>query len=154
VAFASLASNLGDGAPDRKSGIFVRDLRPVAAWSNDGAGYPGSAGVPTFTSRSEPVLGTKLTLDVSNSYGDYTVGVLFVGLEPTTVHSAWGGDLLVVPVITQLVGLSPWGASVVGDVPDDEALDGLGVDLQAFELDPGAAKGVSFTPGLQLILGR
>jgi hypothetical protein len=32
-------------------------------------------------------------------------------------------------------------------------LCGFTVDLQAIEADPGAAKGVSFTPGLELLLG-
>lgn len=31
---------------------------------------------------------------------------------------------------------------------------GFIVDLQALELEPGAAKGVSFTQGLELTLGR
>jgi hypothetical protein len=154
VAFESWATNLGAAHPYGMPGVFVRDRGPISTWSNYGAGYPGTAGVPTFTARTDPVVGTSLTLDLSNSHSDYTVGVLFVGFRPTTVHSTWGGDLLVDPVITTLLGISPWGTSVIGDIPDDDALAGLEVDLQAFEVDPGAAKGVSFTPGLQLILGH
>jgi hypothetical protein len=40
-----------------------------------------------------------------------------------------------------------------GELPSDVTLLGATVDLQAFESDPGAAKGVSFTPGLELVLG-
>ena len=72
----------------------------------------------------------------------------------TTLRTAWGGDLLVVPLVTQLVGLSPGGASLFGDVPDDESLGGRSVVLQVLEADPGAAKGVSFTPGLEMVPGR
>ncbi len=35
-----------------------------------------------------------------------------------------------------------------------EALCGLRIYVQALQVDPGAAKGVSFTPGLDLLLGR
>jgi len=35
----------------------------------------------------------------------------------------------------------------------DFALIGSTLNLQALENDPGAAKGVSFTPGLELVLG-
>jgi hypothetical protein len=38
-------------------------------------------------------------------------------------------------------------------IPNDFALLGVTVDLQALEADPGAAKGVSFTAGLELTLG-
>ena len=59
-----------------------------------------------------------------------------------------------VPVITLVVGLGPSGTSFTGDIPNDGTLCGFAVDLQAIESDPGAAKGVSFTPGLELVLGR
>jgi len=48
----------------------------------------------------------------------------------------------------------PWGSSFTGDLPLDAKLYGITIDLQVIERDPGAAKGVSFTPGLELVLGR
>jgi hypothetical protein len=41
-----------------------------------------------------------------------------------------------------------------GAIPNDEALAGLVVDMQALEHDLGAVRGVSFTAGLELTLGH
>ena len=40
-----------------------------------------------------------------------------------------------------------------GDIPDDGGLAGVTLDLQALEADPGATEGVSFTAGLELVMG-
>jgi hypothetical protein len=37
--------------------------------------------------------------------------------------------------------------------PNDPALLGVASDLQAIEADPGATRGVSFTAGLELVIG-
>jgi Tol biopolymer transport system component len=154
VAFYSYATNLVPGDSNRLEDVFVHERGPYdATWSNFGAGFPGTGDVPSFMSRIDPVIGTTITLDLGNSWGEYTVGALFVGFEKTTLPTSWGGDLLVVPVIMQLVGLSPWGTSLVGDIPHDESLRGCAIELQVIEVDPGAAKGVSFTRGLELMIG-
>jgi len=155
VAFESYSSNLVAGDTNDDNDVFVHDRGPLpAVRSNYGSGLAGTNGVASFTALADPVLGTTFTLDLANSYDDYTVGALFFGFEQAALHSSWEGDLLVVPFTTLLVGLSPWGASIIGDIPDDEFLAGLELDLQVFELDPGAVKGVSMTQGLQLILGH
>jgi len=125
-----------------------------ASWSNYGSGYPGTNGVPSFTSQQNPVIGTTITLDVGNSYGQPTVGLLFIGFQQAKLHSNWGGDLLVLPTIVITTSFSYGDNSFTGDLPNDWKLCGFAVDLQAIEGDPGAAKGVSFTPGLELVLGR
>jgi hypothetical protein len=155
VTFFSDAENLTADDANRFSDVFVHELGAFpGTWSNYGLGFPGTQGVPSFAARSNPLLGTRVTLDLANSWGGYTVGALIVGFERTTLPSSWGGDLLVVPAITQLVGLSPWGATLFGDLPDDDTLIGVVIDLQTFESDAGAAKGISSTPGLELALGR
>jgi hypothetical protein len=155
VAFFSGAGNLVADDANHVFDVFVNELGALpGTWLNYGRGLAGTQGVPSFAARSDPVLGTTVTLDLANSFDDYTVGALFLGFERTTLPSSWGGDLLVVPVITQLVGLSPWGATLFGDLPDDDTLIGVVFDLQTLESDPGAAKGVSFTRGLELVLGR
>ena len=63
------------------------------------------------------------------------------------------GRLLVGIVTLQLVALDLRGATLTAPVPPDEALCGLEWDLQALLADPGASKGVAFTPGLELIVG-
>jgi Tol biopolymer transport system component len=154
AVFTSQATNLVENDTNLTFDVFVSGTYPPANWSNFGAGFPGTNGVASFTSQANPVIGTSLTVDVGNSLGDYTVGALFIGFEQAALHSTWGGDLLVEPVITQLIGLTPWGASLLGEIPNDESLCGCVLELQAIEADPGASKGVSFTPGLELVLGH
>jgi len=155
VAFESDATNLVDDDTNGTVDAFVHERCILdASWSNYGSGFPGTNGVPAFTAQSNPVLGVSLTLDLANSYGKFTAGLLFIGFQQTTIHSGWGGDLLVVPVITTPIGIPAGGSSFTGTIPDDEALCGFEIDLQAIEADPGAAKGVSFSQGLELILGR
>jgi hypothetical protein len=131
----------------------VRDRRSAfAIWWNYGAGFPGTTGVPAFTPRSEPVIGTTVTLDLANSYGRATAGLLFLGFEQTRMRTG-SGDLLLVPSITQFIGLAPAGTSFSGSLPNDMAWIGFFIDLQAIEFDPGAVRGVSFTQGLELVFG-
>jgi hypothetical protein len=153
VAFASRASDLvgsdGNGAWD----VFARDRCVVhASWTNYGAGFPGTQGVPSFTAQSNPVLGTTLSCDLANSSGVPTPAALFVGFQRTQI--AWrGGDLLVLPTLVVPFVLPAAGTSFVAGLPTDFRLGGLILDLQAAELDSGAAKGISSTPGLELVLG-
>ena len=103
-----------------------------------------------------PVGRTTAPVDPSTGFdsGTFTVGLLFIGFQQTSIHSKLGGDLLVLPAITTVVGLPPSGMSLMGAIPNDGALCGLEIDLQAMEADAGAAKGVSFTQGLELVLGH
>ena len=155
IAFSSDATNLVAADTNGCTDIFVHaKCLTLASWSNYGSGFPGTNGIPTFTSQQNPVLGTTITLDLTNSYAQPTAGVIFVGFQRTSLHSNWGGELLVVPALTLFTTFSYGGNSYTGDIPDDDSLCGTTVDLQAIELDPGAAKGVSFTAGLELLLGR
>jgi len=155
VAFNSFASNLVSRDKNGHCDAFVHERCSMpASWQNYGVGLPGTNGVPGFSARSNPMLGSALSLDVTNSYGIATTGLLFVGLQQASLHSALGGDLLVVPLFTNFIAIPSTGLTLVGNLPGDPALCGTPVDLQAWEADPGAAKGVSFTPGLELVLGH
>ena len=155
VAFESTATNLVAGDTNGDDDAFVHERCSIdASWSNYGAGFPGTNGVPTFTAQSNPGLGTTLTLDLGNSSGNATTALLLLGFQRTSIHSRWGGELLVVPALTLLVALPASGASFNGNIPNDDALCGFTLDLQAFESDPGAARSVSFTQGLELVLGH
>jgi Tol biopolymer transport system component len=154
VAFTSDASNLVSNDGNGSGDVFVRARLWIdAAWSNYGAGLAGTNGVPAFTSRAAPLLGTSVTLDLENSSGIATTAVLFIGFDRATLPSVWGGVLLVAPFITDVVALQSSTTSFTGDLPPDESLLGVTVDLQAIEADAGAVRGVSFTPGLELLLG-
>jgi Tol biopolymer transport system component len=154
VSFTSAAADLVSGDGNGSDDVFVHARRWVdAAWTNYGSGFAGSLGVPDFTARSAPILGTSVTLDLENSSGADATALLFVGFDRGDVPSVWGGELLVVPVLANVVALPPGTTSFTGTLPSDEVLLGEVVDLQAIESDPGAAKGVSFTQGLELLLG-
>jgi hypothetical protein len=155
VAFHSFATNLVPNDTNNFVDVFVHERCSVDAnWSNYGNGYPGTLGVPGLSPLSNPVLGAPLTIALDNSSGVSAVALLFIGFQQTTIPSSWGGDLVVVPFITIVIGLPPGTTPFVGDLPNDDDLCGFVLDLQAIEGDPGATKGVSFTPGLELVLGR
>jgi hypothetical protein len=152
-ADAGVAANVIDKSKQFYNSYAIAVFRPRANWSNYGTGFLGSNGVPAFTSQANPVLGTTVTVDLANSYGQPTIGLLFAGFQQANLHTAWGGDLLVVPSITFPITFSYGFNSFAGALPDDPLLAGTKLDLQAIEADPGAAKGVSFTQGLELVLG-
>jgi hypothetical protein len=155
IAFNSLASNLVDGDTNGTKDAFVVERCAVdAAWSNYGDGFPGTFGVPALTSSSLPVLGTTVSVDLANSCGQWTYALLFEGFERASIHSNLGGDLLLIPTFTTVVGLPPWGASYSADLPTNGVFCGMTIDVQAIESDPGAAHGASFTEGLELLLGH
>ena len=110
--------------------------------------------MPALTSAGDPILGTSFSVDLANSYGQWTFALFFEGFERATIHSGLGGDLLLIPTFTSVVGLPPWGASLFADLPTNGVFCGLTIDLQAIESDPGAAHGASFTQGLELLLGH
>jgi Tol biopolymer transport system component len=159
VGFNSEATNLVTADTNGTDDVFVRDRLapppPSAAWSNYGAGYPGTLGVPGFTARSNPTLGASITLDIGNSQGRWAVGFLFAGLAQASIPTSAGGTLLVGQQILWLpVALMPFDMPVPGVVPSDPSLCGVAVFLQTLELDAGAPYGLSFTPGLELDLGH
>lgn len=149
TASADAVANDQNGVVD----VFVRERPGIASWSNYGVGFPGTNGVPSFTSGADPVLGSTLTVDVANSYGKPTVGVLLLGLQRVALDLGSGGQLLVLPVVAAVCSFSFGFDSFSGTIPADPALNGVALDLQVLEADPGAAKGVSATAGLELVLG-
>lgn len=152
AAFSSQATNLVSGDTNGFTDVFVRDDR-IANWTNYGSGFPGTNGVPSLTSNSNPVIGTTMSIDVDNSWQQPTAGLLFAGVQRADIHSSWGGDLLVAPILTVPISFSYGHDQFDWSIPLDFALLGVVIDLQAIEADPGAVKAVSFTPGLELVVG-
>jgi sugar lactone lactonase YvrE len=133
--------------------IAIAVIPRLANWSNYGSGLSGTNGVPFFTSQQDPVLGTTITIDVGNSRGQPTSGILVLGFQRASLHTGLGGDLLLIPALLVPISFSYGSDSFSGTLPNDPALFGFEIDLQAVEADPGAVKGVSFTQGLSLLLG-
>jgi hypothetical protein len=125
----------------------------AASWSNYGTGWAGTNGIPTITAEENPVVGQPIDIDVSNSLGATTPGYLAVGLATTSIHLKHSGTLLVDAFEWIVLTIDPSGITISDTLPDDPTLYGVDVYLQAIELDAGASKGLSFTPGLDLLLG-
>jgi hypothetical protein len=81
------------------------------------------------------------------------MATIFIGLLEADEPTPYAGHLLVVPRKILPHPVPAPGLAFDGALPCDGALCGLSVYLQAVEVDPGASKGISFTPGLRLILG-
>ena len=156
VAFSSSADNLVLGDGNFVMDVFARDravIPPVASWVNYGSGFPGLIGIPTLTASANPVFGTNISLDASNSSGSPTLCLFMLGIAPDSVLTNRGGTLLVDISLVLPLQMDAIGVSVSSIVPQDLVLYGIHVYAQAIMLDAGASRGFSFTPGLDLTLG-
>jgi hypothetical protein len=156
VAFVADSGNLVVGDGNAKLDVFVHDRAVVpraASWSSYGSGFLGTSFVPSITPSADPAFGASLTLDVSNSFGSPTFGLLFVGASPASIPTKKGGTLLVQWAAIFGVPFGNGGVSLPVTVPFDLALCGVDAYLQIVEADPGAQFGFSFSPGLDLALG-
>jgi Tol biopolymer transport system component len=156
VAFESYAYDLVGGDTNASWDVFVCDRSipwPVASWSNYGAGFPGTLGIPGLTSNADPQYGATITIAVDNSLGADTVALLLPGLARASIPTSAGGTILVSPLLFVPVSLPAAGLDADYTVPHDPAFCGFVVDLQALEIDAGAAHGLSFTAGLELLFG-
>lgn len=125
----------------------------AASWWTYGSGWPGTGGVPALTLSDAPVLGATVTLEVANSSGTGVAGLLFVGLQSANLITNKGGTLLVLSAFEFPLTLPASGLSLPVAIPTLPALCGLTAFAQVLQADPGASKGVSFTPGLGLMFG-
>jgi hypothetical protein len=122
-------------------------------WNNYGPGWPGTLGIPTFTASANPAICTTITLDLSNSLGSYTPAAIMIGLAASYTPTMYGGILLVSPGWILTLQLPGNGFPFLATLPCNVSLCGLAIFMQALEVDPGASRGISFSQGLQLILG-
>lgn len=157
VAFESRAGNLVAGDDGASVDAFVHDLSvpdPAASWSNYGTGFPGTLGVPGLIATTAPALGSTLDVDIDNSLGTWTIGFLLAGPSRASIPTRSGGTILVdFSTIAPLV-VPPAGSTISADIPIDVIwLIGTTFDVQVVEIDAGAAHGLSFTPGLELLFG-
>jgi Tol biopolymer transport system component len=155
VAFESVATTLVQGDTNAVPDIFSHELcLSPATWSNYGSGWPGTNGVPAFTCSKPPQFGAFVIVQADNSSGVATTGMLFLGFQRANITTTKGGDLLVVPALVAPVAIPTTAFKAWGTIPDNDAFCGVVCDLQVLELDPGASQGVSFTAGLELVIGR
>jgi len=152
VAFDSGADDLiasdTNGVPD----VFLVN-HGAAARVAYGSGWAGSLGTPALTASADPILGTSISVDATNSLGAATVGLLILGGYPIDEPTGLGGSLLAAPEFLVPMSIPVTGSSQLGTLPVDPVWSGIELFLQVLEVDAGASHGVSFTPGLELILG-
>jgi Tol biopolymer transport system component len=157
--FIAFDSDAWDLADEQFGGdmIYLRDRTiswPMASATTYGDGWAGTLGIPALTSNVPPQYGATIDLSFDNSAGFWNVGFLLLGMQQAELPTAKDGTLLVAIADIIPLALNPAGTIVQGAIPFDAAFCGFEIDLQGIELDPGASKGVAFTPGLQLLIGR
>jgi Tol biopolymer transport system component len=154
AAFGTVSSGFWPGDDDGDDDVFIRTSSDVLAeWTSYGSGFGGRFGIPALDLSAPPRRGATFDLGIGNSSGLYTSAFLFAGLASTSLPTSLGGTLLVVPIATLPLPLSPYTNEFPMTVPWGSKLPGVHVYLQALELDPWAERGVSFTPGLDLTIG-
>lgn len=153
VAFQSWATNLVQGGASGSQIYFRERSIAAAAWQNYGSGHPGSHGVPSLISADDPRPNNVATLLFDNSSGQWSFGLLLIGLDDADLPTSWGGSLLVTPSWTQSLALPPYGMALSDEIPADEALVGISCFVQGLQIDPGASDGVAFSAGLELVIG-
>jgi len=152
--FGSPTDVAEEGDANGHADVFVHELAPTPATSSHyGSGFPGELGIPTLTVAADPVLGQPIDVTIGSSSPQWILGFLALGVTPIEVRGSWGGDLLVAPLTLIPVPVTPFGYTLHAQVPYDAAFWNFSAVLQCLELDPGAAKGVSSTDGLELDFG-
>lgn len=125
-----------------------------ASWNNYGSGVAGTSGVPSFTASANPVHGASITVNASNSLGSATTGLLIIGFAADSTPFL-GGTLLATQNVLASLPIPAAGLALPVTVPSaSQVCTGTPIYAQILERDGGAPFGVSFSPGLRLIVGR
>ena len=154
--FQSRSDNLVPNDHNNSDDAFVldEDLLVRAAATNYGSGLPGTFGIPALDAPQPLVFGTTATLDLGNSYGHWTVALLLGGASVDSVPLK-GGTLLVGEIFDiELLPIAPTGSTLDIEVPYDPTLYAVDIYAQLLVFDPGAVRGLAFSPGLDLLIGR
>lgn len=132
-----------------KSGSF-----DIGGWGNWGVGFPGAAGTPVLNASGNMAVCQQNMILLSNSSGGASAlpGLFFVSNTVVDLQTGYGGKLLVVPMVVIPVTVPAAGLFMPFEVCDTFLVNQQ-FRLQAVELDPGAAKGVSFSPGMWITFG-
>ena len=134
---------------------------PLGTWEKYGNGLAGSGGfVPDLSGEGVPNIGSDVRVQVADGLGGAFTKLL-IGTARLSVPFA-GGELLVAPpwifvdfVLDGQVDVAGDGSKLLeGEIPDDPALTGTPIDLQALIFDAGAVQGISLTQGLEMVIGQ
>ena len=128
----------------------------IASWSNYGAGFPGTAGVPVLGASAAPMLGSLFQIEMTSVAPQQELAVLAFGWQPIDVPTQFGGSMLVSFVTTEflLVPIAPTKALRPFFVPANVAFCGATIYAQFVHFDAGAAQGIAFSRGMALAIGN
>jgi hypothetical protein len=125
----------------------------LASWNNYGVGWPGTGGIPSIGLSARPILGTTPNVVVQNVYTVPTFALILFGDVPANIPTAFGGTILVQPLLSSSTSIGNGLVSLPLRIPLDPRLTCVAFDLQILEYDKGASNLVAFTPGLHIVLG-
>ena len=149
------------GAPDADESLpqdgfasLMLTRECLATSANYGEGLAGTTGVPELSMDAPPVMCEPNAIRIGNSATSSAAATLFLGFAPADLPTGFGGSLLVAPPLTTVpLILGPGQNELSVVIACDSTICGLTVYLQVLTADPGALRGVSFTPGLALTHG-
>jgi len=156
------ATDLASAAAQPWALVATGNVDPPADgnFTTYGSGTAGTGGrVPAAALSGSPQLDGDVILSLSNGRGAAPV-LLIVGFARATIPFA-GGQLLVATPWIEVAAALDGTPGVAGDgdlavtdtVPDDPALIGLVVDVQALVADPAAQKKLALSNGAELTIG-
>jgi hypothetical protein len=142
------------GGADRGQLVVFATTDSPASQQNYGAGWPGTLGIPNLMVSNPPAFQSLITITIDNSSPSPAPAILFLGFVRANIQTHAGGTILISPPwILQPVSLPAGQLLINSPVPTDVRYCGLTFDLQCLELDFGASRHISFTPGLEMTLG-
>ena len=123
-------------------------------WTLYGQGWPGLLGEPFIGYDAPPKMGDTIHLQLGNSSGANTVGLLGIGVEPAALPTEFGGIWNVNHLALLTLGIPKTGLSIPWPVEVDPQSCGLKLFTQLVEFDPAASKLLSFSRGLEATIGE
>ena len=160
IEAAGFDNQTGWGRINALSALQMVDGNSVpATLATYGTGLAGTNGIPqaVVPGNVEPLIGTTgYELRVTNALAN-TGAFLVFGFGADSIPYK-GGELLVdltlpwvlIPATTNGIG----AANFIFDIPDDEALLGIGIYSQWVISDPGAIFGTALSNGVEAIMGN
>lgn len=124
----------------------------LADTSEYGSGTPGTLGVPRVRLLDAPILGQSVRIELTNSADSASCGCLVWGHAPASIPDP-RFELLVRPDHILHVDLARGTSLLTTRIPASIELCGARIYVQLVQIDRGAARHISASPGLEVIQG-
>lgn len=150
------ASNPNASGGTTSNEWFVAAADCPAGWSEFGSGWSGALGVPELTPQANPVLGTTFDIWVGNSSATDTPACVFFSPDQVAVQTPWGGVQYVgepYGLVVTLHDLPATGTLIPIGLPENPLWCGRSIFAQSIQVDLAATDGLSFSRGIELLIG-